>query len=159
MKTKITKRHLYLLAALIGFTLTCSPAFAQSLGLAPAQVVEKFKPGVPFEFDLSTVNTGETPVDMTVEITDFTSTTATIKVFASTNFAHPTILQARDGAASAGPFNNIGLTAGTATQITAAAADRSSITRFLGLFISNINGPTSLRGSDNATLTFTMTVP
>lgn len=100
-----------------------------------------------------------TPYLIKPVFTDFTSTTATIKVFASTNFAHPTVLQARDGAASAGPFNNIGLTAGTATQITAAATDRSSITRFLGLFISNVNGPTSLRGSDNATLTFTMTVP
>jgi hypothetical protein len=100
-----------------------------------------------------------TPYLIQPVFTDFTSTTATIKVFASTNFAHPTILQARDGTASAGTFNNIGLTAGTATQITAAATDRSSITRFLGLFVSNINGPTSLRGGDNATLTFTMTVP
>jgi hypothetical protein len=83
MKTKITKRHLYLFAALIGFTLACSPAFAQSLGLAPAQVVEKFKPGVPFEFDLSTVNTGETPVDMTVEITDFWYDDKNEKVFSS----------------------------------------------------------------------------
>jgi hypothetical protein len=83
MKTKIIKRHLYLLAALIGFTLASSPAFAQSLGLAPAQVVEKFKPGVPFEFDLSTVNTGETPVDMTVEITDFWYDEKNEKVFSS----------------------------------------------------------------------------
>jgi hypothetical protein len=45
-------------------------ASAQSLGLAPAQVVEKFKPGVPFEFDLSTVNTGDAAVDMSVEVTD-----------------------------------------------------------------------------------------
>src|ERR1700744_803174 len=45
-------------------------ASAQSLGLAPAQGVEKFKPGVPFEFDLSTVNTGDNAVDMSVEVTD-----------------------------------------------------------------------------------------
>ena len=89
----------------------------------------------------------------------FTSTTATIKTFVSTNFAHPTILILRDAAASAGPYTNIGTTAGTATQITAAAADRSSITRFLGLFVSNTNGATAFRGSDSATLTFTMTVP
>ena len=90
---------------------------------------------------------------------DFTSTTATIKTFVSTNFAHPTILVLRDAAASAGPYNNIGTTAGTATQITNTAADRSSITRFLGLFVSNVNGATSFRGSDSATLTFVLTVP
>jgi hypothetical protein len=56
---------------------------AQSLGLAPAQVVEKFKPGVPFQFDLSTVNTGETPVDMHVEITDFWYNEKNEKVFSS----------------------------------------------------------------------------
>ncbi len=47
------------------------PTHAQSLGLAPAQVVEKFKPGVPFEFELTTANSGENPVEMSVEITDF----------------------------------------------------------------------------------------
>lgn len=45
-------------------------AHAQSLGLAPAQVVEKFKPGVPFEFELTTANSGDNPVEMSVEITD-----------------------------------------------------------------------------------------
>jgi hypothetical protein len=100
-----------------------------------------------------------TPYVLQPVFTDFTATTATIKVFVSTNFAHPTLLQLRDAAATAGPYNNIGLTAGTATQITAAAADRSSITRFLGLFVSNVNGATSFRGSDAATLTFTLTVP
>ncbi len=83
MKIKITKRYLYLFAALIGFAIGNSLAHAQSLGLAPAQVVEKFKPGVPFEFDLSTVNSGETPVDMSVEITDFWYDEKGEKVFSS----------------------------------------------------------------------------
>jgi hypothetical protein len=101
-----------------------------------------------------------TPYLLKPVFTDFNSTTATIKVFVSTNFAHPTLLIMRDAAASAGPWlTNIGLTAGTATQITNTAADRSSITRFLGLFVSNINGATSFRGNDSATLTFTLTVP
>lgn len=60
-----------------------TPLRAQSLGLAPAQVVEKFKPGVPFEFDLSTVNTGDIPVDMHVEITDFWYNEKNEKVFSS----------------------------------------------------------------------------
>jgi hypothetical protein len=100
-----------------------------------------------------------TPYLLQPAFSDFTSTTATIKAFVSSNFAHPTILVLRDAAASAGPYNNIGLTAGTATQITNAAADRSSITRFLGLFVSNVNGGTAFTGSDSATLTFVLTVP
>lgn len=100
-----------------------------------------------------------TPYVLQPSFSAFRSTTATIKTFVSATFAHPTILILRDAAASAGPFNNIGTTAGTATQITNAAADRSSITRFLGLFVSNTNGAAAFRGSDSATLTFTMTVP
>jgi hypothetical protein len=72
-----------LLAAIVCFAAGGLQAHAQSLGLAPAQVVEKFKPGVPFEFDLSTVNTGETPVDMNVEITDFWYDEKNEKVFSS----------------------------------------------------------------------------
>ena len=68
---------LFCLAALAG------QARAQSLGLAPAQVVEKFKPGVPFQFDLSTVNSGDTPVDMHVEITDFWYDEKNEKVFSA----------------------------------------------------------------------------
>jgi hypothetical protein len=100
-----------------------------------------------------------TPYVLQPAFTGFTSTTGTIRTFVSTTFAHPTILILRDAAAGAGPYNNIGTTAGTATQITNTAASRSSITRFLGLFVSNTNGATSFRGSDSATLTFTMTVP
>jgi hypothetical protein len=100
-----------------------------------------------------------TPYLLQPAFTDFSSTTATIKTFVTPNFAHPAILQLRDGAASAGPFNNIGTTAGTATQITNAAGDRSTITRFLGLFVSNVNGATAFTGSDSATLTFVLTVP
>ena len=73
----------YLLTTFIGLAFGCLPMHAQSLGLAPAQVVEKFKPGVPFEFDLSTVNTGEAPVDMNVEITDFWYDEKNEKVFSS----------------------------------------------------------------------------
>jgi hypothetical protein len=83
MNIKTGKCHyLYLFAALVVFTSSIQ-AHAQSLGLAPAQVVQKFKPGVPFEFDLSTVNTGETPVDMSVDITDFWYDEKNEKVFSS----------------------------------------------------------------------------
>jgi hypothetical protein len=100
-----------------------------------------------------------TPYVLQPAFTDFNSTTSTIRAFVSTTFAHPAILILRDAANSTGPFNNIGTTAGTATQITSTAASRSSITRFLGLFVSNTNGATAFQGSDAATLTFTITVP
>jgi hypothetical protein len=73
----------YLLSGSLACFALAGQCGAQSLGLAPAQVVEKFKPGVPFQFDLSTVNTGETPVDMHVEITDFWYNEKNEKVFSS----------------------------------------------------------------------------
>ena len=100
-----------------------------------------------------------TPYLLNPAFTDFTSTTATIKVYASTAFAHPTILILEDSAASGGPYTAISTLVGTQTQITTGANDRTSITRFLGLFVSNANGAGVFTGSDTATLTFTMTVP
>lgn len=100
-----------------------------------------------------------TPYLLNPAFTDFTSTTATIKVSVSTNFAHPAVLKLEDSAASAGPFAAISTTAGAPTQITTTAVDRASITRYLGLFVSLNNGLGPFLGADNATLTFTMTVP
>jgi len=56
-------------------------AHAQALGLAPAQVVQTFKPGVPFEIELTTANNGDAPVEMSVEITDFWYNDTNEKVF------------------------------------------------------------------------------
>ena len=72
-----------LLCGMVCLAALAGQARAQSLGLAPAQVVEKFKPGVPFQFDLSTVNSGDTAVDMHVEITDFWYDEKNEKVFSS----------------------------------------------------------------------------
>jgi hypothetical protein len=97
-----------------------------------------------------------TPYLLNSVFTDFSSTTATIKVALTSNFAHPTILQLDDSSAIGGPFTQI---TNTALTITTGAADRGSITRYLGLFVSNTNGAGAFTGSDSATLTFTMTVP
>src|SRR6476469_304367 len=72
-----------LVCGLTSLAILAGHARAQSLGLAPAQVVETFKPGVPFQFDLSTVNSGDTAVDMHVEITDLWFDDKTEKVFSS----------------------------------------------------------------------------
>ncbi|HYL93766.1 MAG TPA: hypothetical protein VEW69_11495 [Alphaproteobacteria bacterium] len=100
-----------------------------------------------------------TPYLLQPAFSDFTSTTASINVYVSSDFAHPASLQLDDGGASGGPYNAISKIAGTPTVITTTAANRSSITRYLGLFVSNISGPTAYAGSDNAQLTFTLTVP
>lgn len=100
-----------------------------------------------------------TPYLLNPAFAGMTSATATIKVYVSTNFAHPALLILQDASASAGPFTAMPTTAGTARQIATAAADRSSITRYLGLFVSNVNGAAAFTGTDNATLTFTLTVP
>jgi hypothetical protein len=62
-----------LITLLFVLAIACGSRFAaaQSLGLAPGEVREKFKPGVPFEISLATSNDGATPVEMSVEIADF----------------------------------------------------------------------------------------
>ena len=97
-----------------------------------------------------------TPYLLNPVFSEFSSTTATVSVALTSNFAHPTILQLDDSSAISGPFTQITV---STLQITNTAADRSSITRYLGLFVSNANGPGVFTGSDTATLTFTMTVP
>jgi hypothetical protein len=58
-------------------------AAAQAVGLAPAQVVEKFKPGVAFEFALASMNNGDAPVEMSVQITDLWYNEKNEKVFSA----------------------------------------------------------------------------
>jgi hypothetical protein len=100
-----------------------------------------------------------TPYLIEPAFSGMSSTTATVKVYVSTNFAHPTLLTLNDATSSGGPYSAISTSAGAQTQISTSAADRSSLTRYLGLFVSSVNGATAYTGSDSATLTFTMTVP
>jgi hypothetical protein len=100
-----------------------------------------------------------TPYLIQPSFSDQSANSATITVFVRPNFAHPAVLALRDAATSAGPFTNIGLSNGGAIVISSAAANRSTITRFLGLFVANVNGATAFSGSDAATLNFTITVP
>lgn len=65
------KPPLFTLLFLLAIACGSRFAAAQSLGLAPGEVREKFKPGVPFEISLATSNDGATPVEMSVEIADF----------------------------------------------------------------------------------------
>ena len=53
----------------------------QSVGLAPALIKQQFKPGVPFELELATINNGQTPVEMSVQVTDLWYDQKNEKVF------------------------------------------------------------------------------
>src|SRR5947209_3684637 len=98
-----------------------------------------------------------TPYLLQPAFADQTATVATIKVALTTNFVHPAVLKLNDAAAINGPFTQITVAPIT---ITTTAANRSTITRYVGLFVSNINnGAGFFTGADNATLTFTLTVP
>src|SRR5262249_21580884 len=99
-----------------------------------------------------------TPYLLNPAFTEFASTTATLTAAVSANFAHPAILALQDASSSAGPYSAIPNAPATIT-LTTTAGTRSSITRSLGLFVSDVNGPTAFTGADSATLTFTMTVP
>ncbi len=96
---------------------------------------------------------------------DFASTTGHVSVYVSTDFAHPSTLTLQDATAATGPFTAIAKTAGSPTSISSTAASGSSITRYLGLKVSNANGAgifpgtAGASGGDNSILTFTLTVP
>ena len=100
-----------------------------------------------------------TPYTLTPAFSNFTSTTGTIKVAVSTNFAHSAVLSLRTAAASAGPYTTISTSVASPTQITNTATSRTAVTPYLGLFVSTANGAGAFNGSDSATLTYTLTVP
>jgi hypothetical protein len=100
-----------------------------------------------------------TPYLLNPVFSAFASTTGTLSVYVSTNFVHPAILILNDSGVAGGPYNAISTTPATPTQLTTTAANRSSITRYLGLFVANTNGGGAFTGADNARLTFTLTVP
>ncbi len=100
-----------------------------------------------------------TPYLIQPSFSSFSSTTGSVKVYVSVDFVHPAILELRDAAASGGPYSAISKLSGAQTSLATTAASGSSVTRYLGLFVSNVNGPTAFTGSDSATLTYTLTVP
>jgi hypothetical protein len=97
---------------------------------------------------------------------DFRSLTSTITVKLTSNFAHNTLLTLESapatnpntGGCPATPASYAPIT-GVATTITSTAADRSQTFHCLGLLVSRDNVPAVFLGTDNASLTYTMTVP
>jgi hypothetical protein len=101
----------------------------------------------------------ETPISLLPVYSSFTSTTGTLSVYVSSNFTHSSLLAMKDTGTSGGPYTTISLTSASPTAITTTAASNATITRYLGLFVSNLSGGSAFSGADNATLTYQMTVP
>ncbi|MGH9523799.1 MAG: hypothetical protein ACRD3E_14825 [Terriglobales bacterium] len=100
-----------------------------------------------------------TPFQYSVAFSDFNSFTGTVTAYVSTNFVHSNVLVLHTATALVGPYSNFSTSSVAPTILTSNAADRSTGSSYLGLFVSNINGPTAFSGPDNAILTLTLTVP
>jgi hypothetical protein len=106
-----------------------------------------------------------TPYKIQPSFSSFTSTTGSVGIYVSTNFAHPNTLKLEDAASSGGPYTSISQSSSSPTSITTSASSGSTITRYLGLFVSSSNGAGAFpgtagaSGADAATLTYSFTVP
>jgi hypothetical protein len=80
-------------------------------------------------------------------------------VYVSTNFVHSSALQLEDASSAGGPYTVISTSSGSQTSMTTSVTSGSTVTRYLGLLVAKINGGSALNGSDNATLTYTLSVP
>lgn len=106
-----------------------------------------------------------TPYLIQPSFSSFLSTTSSVRVYVSTDFLHPSALEARDSAAAGGPYTAISKLSGSPTSITSSASSGSTLTRYLGLFVSASSGPGAFPGTaggsapDSATLTYTLIVP
>lgn len=87
----------------------------------------------------------------------FASTTGALRAYVSTDFVHPSQLELRDSSDGAA-FSALSKSSTTPTALTSAASG-VTVTRYLGLFVSNANGAGVFTGSDNATVTFTLVIP
>ena len=100
-----------------------------------------------------------TPYLMTPQFSSFTTTSGTLKVYVGTNFLHPAILQLQDSSTLGGTYTAISTNSGGQTSISTSATTGTNVTRYLGLWVSNANGASAFTGADNATLTYSLTVP
>jgi hypothetical protein len=98
-----------------------------------------------------------TPYRFKPSFSGFGVTTAKVSVYASMDFVHPAILELRDSTTSGGLYTAISKVPATPTVFGAGFSNASVNQRFLGLFVSSVNGATAFTGSDTAVLTFTTT--
>jgi hypothetical protein len=86
------------------------------------------------------------PIKLTPYFSGFTSTTATVKVYQDATTSANSQAAVREGSA-AGSVATVPTTALTANTVTSTAASGTDITRYVGLYISNANGGSSVTGA------------
>lgn len=92
----------------------------------------------------------------------FSSTTGTVRMYVSSNFAHTSLLQLQ--ASTTGTTNSFSAIStnsapGSQTVLSGVAASRGDITAYLGLFAFALNGAGAFVGADTAVITYTLIVP
>lgn len=87
-----------------------------------------------------------TPIKLTPYFSGFTSTTATVKVYQDAGTSSNSQAAAREGSAP-GSVAAVPTSSGAANTVTSTAASGTDITRYVGLFISNANGGSSVTGA------------
>ena len=85
--------------------------------------------------------------------------TGALETYVSMNFTNNTVLQAQTATAIGGPFTAISTSSAAQTVLSSSIASGTNFTGYLGLFVSNVNGAGAFNGTDNATITYTLTVP
>jgi hypothetical protein len=144
-----------LLAAAGGLSITTDYAMnfgnVNGLGISPPTglTVTKVTGGVVYA----------TPYFLQPTFSSFASTTAELETYVSTNFTNSSVLALETATALTGPFTAISQSSATQTVLTSSATSGTNFTSYLGLFVAIQNGTGAFNGSDNATLTFTLTVP
>src|SRR5262249_26265161 len=81
-----------------------------------------------------------TPYYLQPSFSSFASATGSLSMHVSTAFAHPNTLTLQDAASSGGPYTSVSTSSSFPTSITTSANSGSTITRYLGLFVSSSNG-------------------
>jgi hypothetical protein len=99
-----------------------------------------------------------TSYQLQAAVSSFTNSSGTMGVYVSTDFAHPAILELRDSPDNS-TFTAISKNSAAQTTLPSSIGSTNSQTRYLGVFVSNTNGPTAFSGADNARLTYTLTAP
>jgi hypothetical protein len=151
-----TSLRLVLSTAPGGRTISTGSDFSMSYGTVNALGIS---PGT--NLTATAVSGGElysTPYQLQPTFASFSSTIGTLKTYVSADFVHPSQLELRDSS-NGSSFSAISKASGSQTNLTSSATTASTVTRYLGLFVSNTNGATVFTGADNATVTFTLVVP
>lgn len=98
-----------------------------------------------------------TPITVTPAFSGFDGNTATVKVYQDSSTSSDSQLAAREGG-SEGGVDSVPAAAGSANTVSASALSGSGITRYVGVFVSNVNGGSKVVGTLAPKFIYTVTV-